>query len=112
MKKFDYKIVLSIIGVVVGLIFLIFANMVQWFLCLGLILLGFSLAMFAFYYSDKINKLINQVKDEMATDNFEKGLEADYISFIKNQKKKKKRIEISFYLCATLLIVIAFASLI
>ena len=111
MKKFNIKLTSSLVGLFVSLILIILANKVKVCFSFGLMLLGFSLSLFALYKTETFNETLKVVEEELNEED-DPTIQRDYLNFIKKRRREKRRVEFLFYLAATLLVVVGFAYLI
>lgn len=118
--KFNFKLTAFLVSLFLSLIILILGNKNQYCLCFGFILLGLSAALFVYYNNDKttqtieeINKEVDELDEEFAQfeDNEEIQEERAYALqqlYLRQNRlmKRKRKVSVTFYLCAGLLILL------
>ena len=118
--KFNFKLTAFLVSLFLSLIILILGNENKYCLCFGFILLGLSAALFVLFNNDKtvqtiqeIDKEIEELDEEFAEfeGNEEIQEERTYVLqqlYLRQNRliKRKRKVAITFYLCAGLLILL------
>ena len=121
--KFNFKLTAFLVSLFISLLIIILGNKNKYCLSFGFAMLGFALVIFVMYNNEKTDKTIEEVDaqiDELSqeyTDLDEEDdlngevLEENYAYsikqlYIRRSKllKRKKKVVITFYLCAALLV--------
>lgn len=110
MKKNNLKLIGSLVSLGIALLLVVIGNKNNYCLSFGFILMGFALALYTMYKTDMINSALIEIDNEMG----EVPLENNFLlqELTKEKKKlnkQKKSLNFTFYLTATLLIVVGFA---
>ena len=123
--KFDFKLTAFLVSLFLSLIVLILGNKNDYCLSFGFILLGISAVLFVFYTNSKTQQDIQEIDKEIEKydeeyDLFEESdelieerayvMQQLYLSQNKLMKRKRK-VSITFYLCAALLIILGIIGL-
>ena len=118
--KFNFKLTAFLVSLFLSLIVLILGNKNQYYLSFGFVLLGISAILFVFYTNEKTQQAIEEVDREIEKydeefDEFEETEELlDERAYVMQQlylsqnklMKRKRKVTITFYLCAALLILL------
>lgn len=107
-NKFNLKLTLSLVSLFISLILVIVGNKNKYCLSFGFILMGIAIALYAMYQTDRINKALIDVNNEIeesANNEFTVKQLYKEVAFL---NKKRRRLNFVFYLCASLLVLVGF----
>ena len=108
-KKFNLKLTLSLVSFFISLLLIILGNKNNYCLSFGFILLGVAIAVYAMNKSEQIDKVILEISNDIGETKPDNTFELQQLSKeMKKFKKQKRNLNFSFYLCATLLVVVGF----
>jgi hypothetical protein len=124
-KKFNFKLTALLVSLFLSLIIIILGNKNKYCLSFGFILLGFCAAFFVNYNNEKTDKQIQEIDRELDELDLSDGIDIDedgeedvitdeekaYILQQlclqqSNLTKRKKKVSITFYLCAAMLVLL------
>ena len=106
MKKFNFKLTIILVSLFISMVLCGLSNINKYCLFFGLIMLGITSILFAWYKYEDVKKRedeANSVMEEVDPD--------DYVDIAKPIRKEKKKLLSSFIGLAIFLIIIAFISL-
>ena len=124
-KKFNVKLTALLVSLFISLIIIILGNKNKYCLSFGFILLGFCAGLFVLYNNEKTNQTISEIDQELdeieLDDSFDVDGDGEEDILTDEEKvyvmqqlcvqqadllKRKKKVAITFYLCAGLFILL------
>lgn len=112
MKKFDLKLTAFLVSLFIGLLLIILGSKNEYCLSFGLIVTGCSLGVYALYKTASINKLLEEIEQEIEEVDVEDSYTLKQLIKMKSRLKKQRRsVSIVFYLTAVLLIVLGVSNM-
>ena len=106
-KNFNLKLTLSLVSLFVSLLLIILGNKNTYCLSFGFILLGIALAIYAMNKAEQIDSAIIEVANEIEETPIENVFAQQELAIeMKKYKKQKSKLNVTFYLCAVLLVIV------
>ncbi len=113
MKKWNWKLTLCLVSLFVSLILIIFGNSNKYCLAVGLICLGVSIGLYAFYRLKIYDDNIKDVTEELTNaDIDDEEIIIGFREELKKLKKERLSLRLSFFICAILLVILGIISLV
>jgi len=109
-KKLNLKLTACLVSLFVSLLLIILGNKNNYCLSFGFILMGAALALYAMNKGEQIDSSIIEVANEIEETPIENVFAQQQLAIeMKKLKKQKSKLNITFYLCAALLVIVGFS---